>query len=166
MLDRMSHLTSTPINGPKAVTPFQTAPDHFMLRESNCVIVLLWDQGYNSAVIRLRQLSVNAYCLRNIQMTVCSDVTGLKKCTSTSRQQPGTNFQSGFNAAIHHVVDTDVVSKSNHALCLCDLICLPVSSVGQRETRSCSEYTAVFYITLTRRKLEIAVYLCHFSIFL
>ncbi len=35
------------------------------------------------------------------------------------------------------------MSKSNNALCVCDLICLPVSSVGQRETRSCSEYTAI-----------------------
>lgn len=45
------------------------------------------------------------------------------------------------------------MSKSNHALYICDLICLPVSSVGQRETRSCSEYTTLyFYVVLLCRK--------------
>lgn len=59
---------------------------------------------------------------------------------------------------IHHVVDIDVVSKSNHALCVCDLICLPVSSVGQRETRSSSEYTTLFlYIILLCITLEIVM---------
>lgn len=73
-------------------------------------------------------------------------------------QQPGPNFQSGFDAVTRHLVDIDAVAKSNHALCVCDLICLPVSSVGQRETRSCSEYTTLAFslcrVVAERRRLQ------------
>lgn len=63
-----------------------------------------------------------------------------------------------------HMVDIVSVCESNHFPGVCDLICLPVSSVGQRETRSFSEYTALsFYVVLGEYTCGVIFYLFIFA---
>lgn len=101
-------------------------------------------------------------CLTRDKMwhSVSHFVLGLLRChihkrTLASKQQSMRNIL---------MVDIVSVCESNHFPGVCDLICLPVSSVGQRETRSFSEYTALsFYVVLGEQHVVSFFYLFIFA---